>query len=687
MPRFRTKFLYWAGIVAVLFIIVVTIVFNILLGLSRVRIVQAANAPLNDRLDIGYIGYVFPNIVVLKGVVIHARDSLTPGQRLSIPTVTAEFSVLEFVIRQNVTIQKVKFYSPYVHDGYFRDFLSRNGKQLMTFLLELPRINFRFSVKEALWDFTRGAGSPDYTYLNFVFSMRKEAISVHGNVRRDKFGYSPARKTRWQRLATGMPWEFDFKGLLIDEGILIDNLDIQRKNLYLKLWGGLQKGQLRLNGFSFFDTYPREEYQVVKAKPGGRIQAYLQKFKKIPRGVSFDDKDIYLIDLDCLARLDLPKVHVERLNFSLNDTPVSINGDLLFAEPFPVDLNILVDPARSKTFTLKNLQKIQWHVTGALVDRIFTGDNDLSIIFDKAGNPNFPFERIDGSLKGLQFSVDRYARPELRVGQGEVIFRGAEHLRRLALENLRMSLNVLNKKLRLVEVQAPFYGGELAGKFWLTMEPSTSRIDGAVVLSDVDVSRLDELLFDFAQAEGRMSGRVHLTSVPRFNLDGQFDVYNGELERFAFFQWLADTFHLPSLQKIAFKQVSSGFSADADALKFQGILLKSDDVNIDGYFNVDKNNLVSSYLSLAFSKRLLGESPKFRPILKIFGEDIPAVIFDFQLSGRQDAMNFQWLPSAHKSMIQERIPNFIERIIERNIDEMIAPAAPAQPGQEQPSGP
>ncbi|MBI5416305.1 MAG: hypothetical protein HZA29_05770 [Candidatus Omnitrophica bacterium] len=669
MPRFRTKFLYGAGIVAVLFILVVTVVFNILLGLSRVRIVQAANAPINDRLDIGYIGYVFPNIVVLKGVAIHGRDSLTPAQRLSIPTVTAEFSVLEFVIRQNVTIRKIKFYSPYVHDGYFRDFLSRNGKQLMTFLLELPRVDFRFSVKEALWDFTRGAGSPDHTYLNFIFSLRKETVSVHGHVRRDKFG---------------VPLQFDFKGLLIDDGILIDNLDIQRKNLYLKLWGALQKGQLRLNGFSFFDTYPREEYQLVKANRGGRVQSYLQKFRKIPPGVNFDDKDVYLIDMDCLARLAPPKVHVDHLNFSLNDTPVSIEGDLSFAEPFSVDLNILADPARSKTFALKNLQKVQWHIAGALRDKTFTSDNDLAIIFDKARNPNFPFERMDGSLKGLQFSVDQYARPELRVGQGEVIFRGAEHLRRLALENLRMSLNVLNKKLRMVEVRAPFYGGELAGKFWLTTGPSASRLDGAVALNDVDVSGLDELLFDFARAQGRLFGRVHLTSVPRLNLDGQFDVYNGELEKFAFFQWLAGTFHLPSLQKIDFRQVSSGFSADADALKFQGILLKSGDVNIDGYFNVDKDNLVSSYLSLAFSKRLLGESPKFRPILKIFGEDVPAVIFDFQLSGMQDAMNFQWLPSRHKSMIQERIPDFIERIIERNIDEMIAPAAPVQPGQDPP---
>ena len=180
-----------------------------------------------------------------------------------------------------------------------------------------------------------------------------------------------------------------------------------------------------------------------------------------------------------------------------------------------------------------------------------------------------------------------------------------------------------------------------------------------------------------------MFGRIHLTSVPRINLDGQFDMYNGRLKNFAFFQWLADTFNLPSLRQVDFKQVSSGFTADIDTLKFQGIFLNSENVDIGGDFAIDKNNFVASYLSLAFSKKLLNESAKFRPILKIFGDDIPMVIFDFQLSGRQEAMNFQWMPSPHKNMIQERIPDFVERTIERRIDEMMAPAEVPQEATEQ----
>ena len=607
------------------------------------------------------------------------NDDLDPALAIKLPTITTEFSVLEFILRQNVVVRKIKLYSPYLHHGYFSDFLKRNGKQLLDFLLQLPRIDFRFSVKEALWDFTVGAGSPDYVNLNFVFWMKKDTVWVQGAARKDKYTHTP------QRQAVGLPLEFDFKAVWAGEGLFIDQLTLARKNIYLKLWGSLFKEKLQLNGFSFLNTYPNEEYRIVKsAKQSDRIREYLRKVKKSVPVDHSQDKDLYVMDMDCLARISLPRIDLERLNFNFNDVPVTVKGALLFNEPFSADLDIGLDPAQSKNFAMKNLNKIQWHLVGASDGKAFTSDNDIHVSFDKTKNPNFPVEKIDSSLKGLRFLLDQYARPSVRLNRAETTITIGENFHKLFLENAVISLNALNSTLRLVEVKSPFYGGRMAGKFWLTTGQAVpkvdvpltlgTKVDGTIALNDVDVHQLDELFFDFAKAEGRLFGRIHLTSVPRLDLDGQFDMYNGRLKNFSFFQWLADTFNLPSLQQVDFKQVSSGFTADMDALKFKGILLNSADVNISGDFAIDKSSLVTSYLSLAFGKELLKESAKFRPILKIFGDDIPMVVFNFQLSGRQEAMNFQWMPSPHKNMIQERIPNFVERIIERRIDEMMAPA-------------
>ncbi|HBO97670.1 MAG TPA: hypothetical protein DD648_06600 [Candidatus Omnitrophica bacterium] len=701
MPPFRNRFLSWAAIILVLCVLVVSIVFNILLGLNKSRIVNAANTLISDQLDVGYMAYVFPNIVVIKDAVLVPNDDLDPARVVKLPAVTAEFSILEFILRQNVTVQKVKLYSPYIHHGYFSDFLKRNGKQLLDFLLRLPRVDFRFSVKDTLWDFTVGAGSPDYVQLNFVFWMKKDTIRVQGAARKDKYVHAPKHKTRqpredpagvsrgwppWaslakggQRQAAGLPLEFDFQGVWAGEGLFIDHLSLIRKNVYLKLWGSLFREKLQLNGFAFLDTYPQEEYGTVKpVKQSGRIREYLRKAQKpVPAG-HFQDKDLYLMDMDCLARISPPRVDVERLNFNFNDVPVTLKGRLLFNDLFSADLDIGLDPARSKNFAMKNLNEIRWHLAGASDGKVFTSDNDIHVSFDKAKNPNFPVTKIDSTLKGLRFLLDQYARPSARLKRGETTIATGGNLHKLFLENAVISLSALKSTLRLLEVKSPFYGGRLAGRFWLTTGRPVPKVDGTVVLNDVDVHQLDELFLDFAKAEGRLFGRVHLTSVPRLSLDGQFDMHNGRLKNFAFFQWLGDTFNLPSLRQVDFRQVSSGFTADLDALKFKGILLSSGNVNISGDFAIDKNGLVASYLSLAFSKKLLDESAKFRPILKIFGEDIPMVVFDFQLAGRQEAMNFQWMPSPHKNMIQERIPNFVERIIERRIDKMMTPAEQPQ---------
>jgi len=523
-------------------------------------------------------------------------------------------------------------------------------------------------------------GSPDQVHLNFVFWMKKDTVWVHGTARKDKYVPAPQGKTPWQRQGVGSPLEFDFKGIPSGEGLFIDHLVLTRKNIYLKLWGSLFKEKLQFNGFSLLNTSPLEDHMDIrsKAKQSDRVREYLRRVKKPVPVDYFQGKDIYLMDMDCLARISFPRVDLERLNFNLNDVPVTIKGALLFNDPFSADLDIGLDPARSKNFPVKNLNKVQWHLAGASDGKVFSSNNEIDISFDKTKNPNFPVEKIEGRFKGLRFLLDQYARLSLRLNRADTAITIGENIHKLFLENATISLNALKSTLRLLEVKSPFYGGRMATKLWLTTGQGLPKIDGTITLNDVDVHELDELFFELAKADGRLFGRIHLTSVPRLNLDGQLDMYNGRLKNFSFFQWLADTFNLPSLQQVDFTQASSGFTVDADALKFKEILLNSGDVNISGDFAIDKSSLVTSYLSLAFSKELLGESAKFRPILKIFGDDIPMVVFNFQLFGRQEALNFQWLPSEHKSMIQKRIPNFVERIIERNIDEMMAPAEAPQ---------
>ena len=81
--------------------------------------------------------------------------------------------------------------------------------------------------------------------------------------------------------------------------------------------------------------------------------------------------------------------------------------------------------------------------------------------------------------------------------------------------------------------------------------------------------------------------------------------------------------------------------------------------------------MVSSRLSLALPRQLLKSSPKFQLLLALIGHKITSFGFDFQLSGPLKAINFKWLESDFKQQIQKFLPDFIERGIEKNIEDAI----------------
>jgi hypothetical protein len=679
-------------IIPIVFVGIITLVLNILLGVSKAKIEGMANAPITDRVHIGSIVYVFPRTVILRDVVVSPRGPSAQHKEMRIPALVMKFSVWDFVRRRAILAREISLRHPSVPYDYFMAFFKENAGRLTALLMQMPRMDVRLTVREAVFDFSKKALPPDCGTLNLSFRLDGDTVLAKGTVRKDKYilgkGGTGATEGRYaeptsaaqhsakqgavfHRIAKGRPLAFDFKGILIEGGFLIDNLAFERKNIYLKLWGSLQGRRLQLNGFSFMDTHTRDEYLPVRMSAGDRIKASLRGRETGASGVSLDDKDMYIIDMDCLADLSLEGVHVQEFNFNLNGVPARLSGDIALGDPLSANLRLLFYPSQSRRLPVKNLDKIDIQLSGSVEHKVFKGDGYLDIHFSKGQNPALPLERIEGDLAHLTISLEPSSYSVAHLGQGDVaiIIDGNPH--KLMLENLRLSLSLLGRQLKVFEVTAPFYGGSLNGKIWLTTDPLAQRIDSVLTLSDVDAGRLDDLLVHFAKAEGKLSGRIHLSSVPGFHMDGEWRMANGRLKEFAFFEWLAGTFHLPSLEVVDFREVSSGFFADAQALKFHDILLKSGDMTIDGYFHMDRNNLVASVLSLSFSRRLLKGSPKLRPILRIFGDEVPAVIFNFQLSGEQDAMSFQWLPSEHKQKIQERIPDFVERIIERNIDEMM----------------
>ena len=216
-----------------------------------------------------------------------------------------------------------------------------------------------------------------------------------------------------------------------------------------------------------------------------------------------------------------------------------------------------------------------------------------------------------------------------------------------------------------------FYDGSLKGKGRVDIVHSPFIWDLDFVLRDVSPCNLESILTYFSKINGKLDGHVHYISYPRPEISGKFDIYNGDLHEFEFFEWLAGFFKIPSLNVVDFQKLSGRFLVNHDYAQLEDISLQSEDVTMEGYFRLFENDLVASKLSLELSREILEASPKFKLILKLLGKEFSSLKFDFQLSGLIKEMNFKWLDSYFKKRLRDSIPDFIERGIERKIENIL----------------
>jgi hypothetical protein len=298
-------------------------------------------------------------------------------------------------------------------------------------------------------------------------------------------------------------------------------------------------------------------------------------------------------------------------------------------------------------------------------------DGQAKIDFIDQGEVSLSPKKAEVGFKDLSFYLDQFKRPHMDLAVGDIVYWTSKREHKLSIKEVRVAGNTKEEGLKVIEVNAPFYDGSLNGTVWIDSLQVPSKITSNMILTDVDTDALEELLVHFAKFNGRMSSKMNFTNLPQWDLSGDITIYDGTLTDLAFFIWLSDSFRLPDLRAIDFGRVSARFLVNREYAQLSDILLQTQDVHVGGYFRVDGKDLVASKLSLGLSQDLLYKSPKFKPVLKIFPKEASPLGFDFQLSGNLNAMNFQWLPSEVKQKIQKRIPDFVERMIEKDVDAMM----------------
>jgi len=401
--------------------------------------------------------------------------------------------------------------------------------------------------------------------------------------------------------------------------ISIDELKIKSGHVETKLWGNLASGRLKLNGYILFDN-----------KVSGPWSG---------------DMNIY--DLDARLVLAAAGLDIEKISFTLNGRPFSLNGYIRLARAPRFILRL----AQGKDFS--------WSLRGLVKPCGYSGEFSLVT----------PVARTLLKLKNLTFA--RGHEPS-GVLCDDLLLRldtsgKAYHLR---LSELNAGFRAAGQALFLDRLDCGIYGGRFSGNGRLDLGswPPGFYLTGSLRQADLSLVGLD---LGRQGLSGACEFDFNCANRPQPALTGRFRVYDGMLKDTPFLLWVSANFGLPSLAEFAFEELSGEVKADARVLSLRDLDFRSLDLRSHSYFNIDRQGMVSSKISLFLSRALMSRSAKFRRLLGLLDKNTGSLEFAFQLSGRYDALNFQWLDSELKSKLKNTLPGFLERMLESEVDQAI----------------
>jgi hypothetical protein len=669
LRRSRTKSrLFFIGI-TLLAILGILIGGNFVFHLQKNKIPLAAAKYFTQKISVDNLLFLPPNYFFFKNVTLAENDHPDAGKILALPLIMVKFSLSRFLTTGKVIITDICVYDPQGEYAVLRDFVKNNFKAIWKFFLDLPRQDIRIMVKGARVDLARENGGPGFVFSNFFLKIKNNVF----------FGYGSSSRNLQDKFP-GIPLEYVFKGNLDKDGASFDNIEVMRENIYAKLWGSVHGAVLRLNGFTFLNTTFKEyAYYEPFLNLKERLENFLRGFPEPPKTVEMPKVDLFILDMETQIAFNLPEIEIRRLKFALNNNPMSLSGKIVLSQDKPIllDLKYSTSFSQLKNWTAESnsLKQIDVVLKGEFKDKIFTGSSNISFDFLKRKTGNLPLEEFTAGLKDLILSFQNYPQVTASVRNADIFCRTDSSDYNVGLQYLGMAIDLKNPKGKFCEFNSRFYDGKLKGRVWFDMSQVPPRITSYLRIKNATANKMENILEHFSKVHGKLSGQMRFRNFPALNLKGGMIINQGYIENFEFLKWLSGFFSLDSLKKIEFARATSNFSVDPEGAGIKDLHLASSGLSMGGAFHLGTNNMVSSKLALTCNRGLLENSSKFKPLMRLVGKDVAALTFEFRLSGNLHQMNFLWLESDFKHRLQNAIPGFMERSVEKKIEESLQPLA------------
>jgi len=610
-------------------------------------------------LRAGKFAYIFPDRIYLRRSDFNFVSPRKPaGRKISLPLIVLKLSIPELIIGHRLFLREAVLVKPRIPVEETNCWLTRNQEGITRLLQTMPRRDFLLQVRQGV-----AADRQDILENTFSLNLRLKKNFFTGVLTlapiNSVYLKSPSALIlpKHPRLSL----QSKIQGFLTENGALINSWEIFHECFYLKTWGELSGKKLTVNGFAFLN--------LLNPMPLENRQQFAPPYrpKRLEAGTNPDT--IYLLDLQGQAFVDWEGIKITAADFTINKFPVQLKGMVTFR---PV-VQVLLDwqsslPPRHKlrgSFVNTKGRLLLERIGGELL-----ADGQLDFLLPPGTTAFKTYERSRFAVTRARFAARASRSYAFHVESLRLSLFSAEGEEAWALTDFNGQLNLEDRDLKLFEITAPFGGGKIRNRLWL--KNNGRKITALLEAEDIAAESLKDAAPFLRKIDARINARVVLQNRADWII-GKLWWGQGFIQDLEFFDWLAETFALPAVKRIQTESARAEIAAEDGNIGLRDILIKSPQADIRGFYFQKPGDLITSKLTLIFPREILRQSPKLSALLRDSPETEREFRFDFQLSGRPSAMNFIWQNSELKQRIQKLIPDFIEKRIERSVENTLEP--------------
>ncbi len=646
---------------------------NIGFWVNKSKLTDTAERLIYHKIQLQQISYIFPNFIVLKNLVISPSDPSPEDQSIFFPKIMIRFSFWRFLTQSSFSLSYIELYNLKIFDDKSYSLTRNLTNQILEYIKQLPKNKMKLNVNNASLRLNQKDDQLHYLTLHCSLKTQEDSIISSGTLKKDYSFLSYRRGRKINYTFHGKPFQYTLKGLLTTDGFFIKSLEITKENVFMQLWGSASQGEWQLKGYSFLKNHPMKSRKQPSPK-----SPWLAHLNPLPSSSwanqdhnQLTDVRHYLLDIDSCFKIANDFIEIKQLNLSLNKIPIQLKGLLYLSTPLKFDVLLSIFPNPWEIKGLENIKQLDLSIQGTMNNKMISSVGTLDLFFTDHLSGRYPIHKIKFNFKELISYYSKYPHFALYLKEGTFLCCNDKPAHQLSLQNFKASVNWSNDKYKYIEYYSPFYDGFLTGRLGMETHHAPFQITTTASLANIDLNQLKELFPHFKRVNGRLDSLVYFTNYPTLDFRGRINLQKVQLNDPEFYHWLNKYVGFSTLKPLDIANLSSNFLVNPQSTQFHDIEMKSKEMDLQGDFSVDNNDLVQSQFSLGMAKNLINKFPNFKPLLKIIESNADSVKFDFELSGNVNTLNFQWSPSELKNKIEEKIPNFIQRRIERQIENLI----------------